>query len=57
MVNFTFQVVIFIKAILLMTKDKVTVRCFGQMDHFIKVIGRQVFKMERDRSTYQEVKL
>lgn len=47
--NYIFQVVIFTKAISLRTKDKVMGKCFGQMVHFIKVNGKVVFKMERDK--------
>jgi len=57
MVSFIFQVEIFIKAILLMIKDKVMDKCFGQMDHFTKVNGEMVLKMVKDKSIYQEMRL
>jgi hypothetical protein len=57
MVSFIFQVEIFIKAILLMIKDKVMDKCFGQMDHFTKVNGEMVLKMVRDKFIYQEMRL
>jgi hypothetical protein len=45
--NCIFLVVIFIREILWKTKDRVTDKCFGLMDLFIKEIGKVEFKMER----------
>lgn len=47
--NYTFQAVTFIKAILLKIRERVTVRCFGRMDLFIRVIGKLEFRMEKDK--------
>ena len=49
MESFTFQVATFIKAILCKIREKDMARCSGQMDLFIREIGKLEFKMERDK--------
>ena len=51
MANFISQVETFTKEILQGIKDKDMDKCFGVMDLFIKVNGRMVFKMEKDKYT------
>jgi hypothetical protein len=49
MENYIFLVAISIKEILLKISVKAMEKCFGLMVHFIKVNGKEEFKMERAR--------
>lgn len=53
--NYIFQVAIFIKETLFKIKNKVMVKCFGQIVAFIKVNGEMVFKMVRVKYIWQEM--
>jgi len=48
------QAAIFIKVILLKTRDKVMGKCFGLMAHSTREIGKEVFRMERGRYIWLE---
>ena len=47
--NFISQVAIFIKEISYPTRGRDMERCFGLIVRFIRVSGKEEFKMERDR--------
>ena len=51
MANCISQVVTFIKVISLKIKEKDTERCFGQMVHSTKEIGKEEYRMEKDKFT------
>ncbi len=57
MVSFIFKVEISIKETLWMTRDKGMVKCFGQMDLFIKENGEREHRMEKDKFIWQVAKL
>lgn len=57
MVNFTFQVEIFTKETSSLIVGKDMEKCFGLMDLFIKVNGKMVIKMEKDKFICLEIKL
>jgi hypothetical protein len=57
MENFISPVATSIRATLLRISVKAMDKCFGQMVHFIKAIGKVVSKMEKDKYIWSEARL